>query len=148
MLKLVKSTDPVLRQVSKKITKFDGKLRDLARELNETMSHHRAIGISACQCGKPIQLMVIGVKITPTSPNTTVMVNPELVNAEGMQTNLEGCLSLPGLSVPVGRPQKLWVRYWDLQGNKQEVVVEGFPAAVVSHEADHVLFQRLISDYL
>ena len=135
--------DPVLRQPTHPVTVFDGALADLAREMAETMRAHGGLGLAAPQVGREERLFLVSPDGEPG--REVVMVNPEIVHAEGAQVGEEGCLSFPGIFVKLRRFQRVRVRYQDLEGRQREMETEGLLARAVQHEYDH-LEGRLLVD--
>jgi peptide deformylase len=130
--------DPVLKQKAAPIEKIDQSLRDLIRDMTETMYQAPGIGLAANQVGRPVRLIVFDVtpKDQPRSPR--VLINPEIICSEGSQTHEEGCLSVPEFYTEVKRCSKVTVRGLDDQGHPVEVEGEGLLAVVLQHEIDHL----------
>src|SRR4051812_7833380 len=106
--------DPRLRQISKNIEIFDEELQNLISDMFETMYDARGVGLAAPQIGINLRLSVID-----TSENKTeqlVLVNPEIIAAEGEDYYTEGCLSVPGTYDKVKRAQKVKVRAQNAKG--------------------------------
>lgn len=135
--------DPVLRTKTEAVDSFDGSLADLAQEMIATMRSANGLGLAAPQVGISQRFAIVS---TGTEPGReTVLVNPELVHSEGWEDAEEGCLSLPGIYVKIGRFTRVRVRYHDLRGEAREMEAEGLAARAVQHELDH-LDGRLLVD--
>jgi peptide deformylase len=139
--------DPVLRVKCRAVTEFDAGLRKLAADLVETMHAAPGVGLAAPQVGVELRLAVVDVSVGEDPSQVRVLVNPEVVERSGLETEVEGCLSLPGISDKVDRPTAVTVRAQDLAGNPFELQAEGYHARAVCHEIDH-LDGILFTDHL
>jgi peptide deformylase len=140
---IVKDPDPVLREVSKSVTKFNANIHKLLNDMADTMYDANGVGLAAPQIGILKRVIVIDVG---DENGLIEMINPELVSKEGEQFGPEGCLSIPGLSGDVKRAQTVTVKGQDRDGN--EIVITGSEllARAFQHEIDHlngVLFTDL-----
>jgi peptide deformylase len=134
--------DPVLRLVCEPVDAFDRSLRELAEEMRQLMLRHRGIGLAAPQAGVTLRLFVAEVDGRRLS-----IVNPRLqACGAGAEEGVEGCLSLPGVEVPVTRAKAVEVRGRTPEGKALSFIAEGLWARLVQHEVDH-LNGRLICDY-
>ena len=126
--------DPVLREKAHAVTDFDRGLRKLAKRMIRVMHDAPGVGLAAPQVGVLQRLLVYDVDEDPR-----VLVNPELDElAEEIKEADEGCLSVPGLTMPVERPVSVRVRAQDEYGEPVEFRAEGFEARVIQHEFDHL----------
>ncbi|MEI6727233.1 MAG: peptide deformylase [Actinomycetes bacterium] len=126
--------DPVLREKAHAVTDFDRGLRKLAKRMIRVMHDAPGVGLAAPQVGVLQRLLVYDVDEDPR-----VLVNPELDElAEEIEEADEGCLSVPGLTMPVERPVSVRVRAQDEYGDPVEFRAEGFEARVIQHEFDHL----------
>ena len=126
--------DPVLREPAREVTSFDRGLRKLARRMIRIMHDAPGVGLAAPQVGVLQRLLVYDVDDDPK-----VLVNPQFDEfSEETEEAEEGCLSVPGLTMPVERPVSLRVRAFDGDGEPQEFRAEGFEARVIQHEYDHL----------
>ena len=144
--KIVKlGEDDVLRKHSRKVEKFDRRLGILLDDLADTMYEADGAGLAAPQVGILKRAVVVDV-----GEGLLELVNPEILEAEGTQMCVEGCLSVPGKRGKVERPQKVRVHAQDRKGNHIEVEAEGFLANAVCHELDHlegiVYVDKMIED--
>jgi len=133
---------PILREVTKPVAAVTPELRQLARDMVETMHAAKGIGLAAPQVGRRERLCVVDV-----DEHQLVLVNPEVVHSEGTDTAEEGCLSIPDVYGDVERPAKVVVRAFDLDMVPREHEAEGLFARCLQHEIDH-LNGRLFIDYL
>ena len=126
--------DPVLREHALPVTTFDRGLRKLAKRMIRIMHDAPGLGLAAPQIGVLQRLLVYNVDDDPR-----VLVNPRLdgFSAEIVEKD-EGCLSVPGVTMPVSRPASLRVRALDADGEPLEFHAEGLEARVIQHEYDHL----------
>lgn len=126
--------DPVLRERAAEVSVFDRGLRKLAKRMLRVMHDAPGIGLAAPQVGVLQRLLVYEVEDTPHA-----LVNPVLDEfSEETEESEEGCLSIPGVTVPVRRAVSVRVRGNDLDGAEIEFVSEGLEARVIQHETDHL----------
>ena len=125
--------DEILRKKSRKIENIDDRLKILADDMAETMYHANGVGLAAVQVGVLKRLVVIDV-----GEGLIKLVNPQIIETEGEQLDIEGCLSLPGTRENVKRPSKVKVKALDMEG--EETIIEGsdFFARALCHEIDHL----------
>jgi peptide deformylase len=139
--------DPVLRVRCREVTEIDEKLKKLAADMVETMHVAPGVGLAAPQVGVDLRLAVVDTSVGEDPRQLHVIVNPQIVRREGLETETEGCLSLPGINDKVDRPTSITVRAVDLEGKPMEINAEGWLARVFSHEIDH-LDGILFTDHL
>jgi peptide deformylase len=126
--------DPVLRERAIEVTTFDRGLRKLAKRMIRIMHDAPGVGLAAPQIGALQRLLVYDVDDDPR-----VLVNPRLDEfSEEIEENDEGCLSVPGVTMPVSRPVSLRVRAVDADGEPLEFHAEALEARVIQHEYDHL----------
>ncbi|MDA8884629.1 peptide deformylase [Gammaproteobacteria bacterium] len=147
ILKILKYPDPRLRTVAENIILFDKSLKNLSKDMLETMYAENGIGLAATQVDIHTRLIVMDISddrnepMIFVNPVVTVLDNKSLVPCE------EGCLSIPGASVEVSRPDKIKLNWLDLSGKDHESFPEGLLAVCIQHEIDH-LQGKLLVDYL
>ena len=139
--------DPVLRAKSREVTRFDRDFDKLVADMIETMHAAPGVGLAAPQVGVEARLAVVDVSVGKDPQQLHVLVNPELVESAGAETDVEGCLSLPGISDKVERPSRIKVRALNRQGQPFELAAEEFLARAICHEIDH-LNGILFTDHL
>jgi peptide deformylase len=139
--------DPILRVKTRKVEEFDDRLRKLAANMVETMHAAPGVGLAAPQVGSGLRLAVVDISVGEDPALLKVLVNPEIVRREGMATDVEGCLSLPGITDKVDRPTSITVRAQDLAGRPFELQAEEYMARAICHEVDH-LDGILFTDHL
>jgi peptide deformylase len=126
--------DPVLREHAHTVTEFDRSLRKLAKRMIRTMHDAPGVGLAAPQVGVLQRLFVYDVDDDPR-----VLVNPVLDEfSDETEAVDEGCLSVPGVTMPVERSVSVRVRGQDEYGEPVDFRAEGFEARVIQHETDHL----------
>ena len=130
--------DPVLRVECPSVESFDDELARLADDMVETMRRAPGVGLAAPQVGVETRLCVVDPSAGEDPEAVHVLVNPEIRGREGTDVDLEGCLSIPGLTEKVPRPARIELTYRDVEGTLHEMEAEGFPARVICHEVDHL----------
>ena len=136
--------DPALYKVCKEVRKFDGRLSTLIDDMIETMNDADGVGLAAPQVGVLKRVVVIDVGEGPIE-----MVNPVILESSGEQGDMEGCLSFPGQSGYVVRPNYVKVEAYDRNGDLFEYEGEGLFARAVFHECDHLdgkVYLRLVTE--
>ena len=126
--------DPILNQRAKEVREMTPNLRALIEDMVETMRHANGVGLAAPQVGVLKRLVVIECE----EGELHVLINPEIVERDGEQTGYEGCLSVPGKTGIVTRPNHVKVKA--LNENMEPVTVEGegLLARALCHELDHL----------
>ncbi len=133
--KILLEGEPTLLKKSRPVKRFDDRLAELAGDMIETMREYDGVGLAAPQVGVLRRLFVMD---TGEEEGAAVFVNPEILEEEGEQSGIEGCLSLPGLVGVVPRPLTVTIRAQDLAGEYFEKTYSGFSARCVCHETDHL----------
>jgi peptide deformylase len=142
---IVRYGDPVLEKAAEAITEFNGDLRKLADDMFESMYAAHGVGLAAPQIGISKRVVVIDVTFKEDPAAKLVLINPEIVKAEGRQRGSEGCLSLPDFREDVTRANVVTVRAQDLEGNWFEKTGEEMLARAFLHETDHLNGKLYIS---
>ena len=130
--------NPVLRQQAKEVTVFDEELKELVRDMTETMYDAPGIGLAAPQVGDSIQLLIVDMAKIEDEQEVLVMINPRIIGHEGTQIDEEGCLSVIELTANVKRYKKVTISFQDLEGDLKEISAEERFAVVLQHEIDHL----------
>lgn len=143
--KIVTIPNKILRIKSKRIGFVDDSIRDLANDMIQTTldwDHDSEFGaaLAAIQIGEPLKLTVVRNDFDDAkSKEFTTLVNPEIVKSSSEHvSDVEGCLSVPGIYGRVKRPLKIKVKAQDINGDPIRLTLEGFPARVLQHEIDHM----------
>ena len=126
--------DAILTQECRRGEKMTPKIRELIDDMMDTMYDAYGVGLAAPQVGILKQIVVIDV----TGEDPYVLINPEILETSGSQTGDEGCLSLPGMSGTVTRPNYVKVKAYN--ENMEEYILEGTEllARAICHETDHL----------
>ena len=139
-MNIVLSPDPGLRQVCEPCQVGDKSLKKLAKQMLNTMYANNGCGLAAPQVGLNKRMVVIDCYDGPNeTSNPLVLINPEVIERKGeLVTAEEGCLSIPGISVPITRHEISRVRFYDLDGALCELESDGLLGRCFQHEIDHL----------
>ncbi|KDE71340.1 peptide deformylase [Fusobacterium necrophorum DAB] len=130
--------DPVLRKITEKVEEVNDEIREILRNMVETMYARDGVGLAAPQVGISLRMFVCDIG-TPEESNVKKVINPLITPLTEETISVEeGCLSIPGIYKKVERIAKLKLEYQNEQGEFMEEILEGFPAIVVQHEYDHL----------
>lgn len=132
--------DEILMKKCKPVKAMNKRMVELVHDMFETMYEAGGVGLAASQVGVIKQIVVIDVG----DGNQYVLVNPEIVETEGSQTGLEGCLSVPGKSGNVTRPDYVKVKALNEQMEPFELEGEGFLARAICHECAHLMGELFV----
>lgn len=135
---ILKYPNPELKKKSVPVTVITDKIRDLVRDMAETMYAAPGVGLAAPQIGVLQRVVVIDVAGKDEPPDLIVAINPVLVHAEGESYEEEGCLSIPRYGANVRRHAKLVVKALNLEGEEITYKAEGLLAIAFQHEIDHL----------
>ena len=142
---VVLGEDDVLRKRSRRVDKFDKRLRTLLDDMADTMYKADGVGLAAPQVGILKRVVVIDV-----GDGLLELVNPEIIESEGAVVGAEGCLSVPGKRGTVERPERVVVRAQNRDGKEIQLEGEGLLAVCMCHELDHldgiVYVDKMIED--
>jgi len=130
--------NPELKKKSAPVTIITDAVRELARDMAETMYAAPGIGLAAPQIGAHQRLIVIDVSAGDEPPDLIVAINPVIAHAEGETYEEEGCLSVPRYAANVRRHARVIVKGLDLYGNEKTWKAEGLLAVAFQHEIDHL----------
>ena len=146
-LKILIFPDPRLRKVAEKVTKFDKSLENLANSMLKTMYDANGIGLAATQIDQHIRLIVMDLSEERNEPR--IFINPtyKVLEDHSLYEYEEGCLSIPGFNEVIARPDKIELRWQDLEGNEHIDRPEGLLTVCIQHEIDH-LEGKLMVDYV
>ena len=135
ILKMRFLPDPVLRKQAKKVAKVTPQLKKLIENMVETMHDQHGVGLAANQVGS---LQKVAVIQTPDMEEPMVLINPEIMKAEGERQVEEGCLSVPGYRGLITRSEKVRAKAMGLDGKIYRVNAEELLAQALEHEIDHL----------
>ena len=144
-LKILEFPDPRLRTKATPVTAVDDELRALIGDMFETMYDAPGIGLAATQVDVHKRLLVADVSHDKSEPH--VLINPEILEKDGVTVTDEGCLSVPGYFEEVERAEHIKVKFLDRNGDDVVMEAEGLLAVCIQHEIDH-LDGKLFVDYL
>ena len=128
--------DSRLHTVAAPVTEVNDEIRQLIKDMGETMYAAPGVGLAATQVD--VHLRIIVVDTSPTRDQLRVFVNPELIEATGVADCEEGCLSVPGIYEKTKRAQNIRVRALGADGASFELAAEGLEAVCIQHEMDHL----------
>ena len=130
---IVKKGDSILNKKCRPVTDFNERLKILLDDMQETLKNANGVGLAAPQVGIMRRAVIV-----LDGDEYVELINPEIVETEGEQDGLEGCLSVPDVWGMVKRPMKVKVRAYDRNGNMFEREGEGLTARAFCHEIDHL----------
>ncbi|ANU27932.1 peptide deformylase [Planococcus versutus] len=145
---IVKHPNKVLETTCQVVTVFDEKLSVLLDDMHETMIESDGVGIAAPQVGETVRVAIVDFR---EGQEPIEMINPELVLFEGTETDIEGCLSFPGIFGEVERFDHIKIKAQERDGSWYELEAEGYEARAIQHEMDHldgILFTSKITKYV
>ena len=131
--------DKRLRLVSEPVAAIDDEIRTLVADMFDTMYDAPGIGLAAIQVGVPKRVVTMDLAHKTEEKKPRVFINPEIVWRSD-ETNVyeEGCLSIPEVHEDVDRPERVRVRWLDLDGKPHEETADGLFATCIQHEIDHL----------
>ncbi|MFS8874001.1 peptide deformylase [Thermostichus sp. OS-CIW-31] len=138
-LRIYRMGDKVLRQPAKRVSQVNEEIRQLARDMLQTMYSFDGIGLAAPQVGIPKRMIVVD--LYPDKPEVPplVLINPEIREYIGEAVaGQEGCLSIPGVFCEVVRPEGIVVSFKDETGRPRTLRADDLLARVIQHEIDHL----------
>ena len=145
LLPILEYPDPRLSKVAARVGVVTPQVRQLVRDMAETMYAAPGIGLAATQVD--VHTRVIVIDVSETRSELRVFIDPEILEADGEAECEEGCLSVPGYYDKVRRAGRIRVRALDAEGRPFELAAEGLLAVCVQHEMDH-LIGKVFVDYL
>ncbi len=145
LLSILHYPDPRLHKVAARVERVDDEIRQLIRDMAETMYAAPGVGLAATQVDRHLRIIVID--ISDTHDQLRVLVNPESVAASGAADREEGCLSVPDVYEKVQRAERITVRAQDAEGRPYTLEAEGLLAVCIQHEMDH-LKGKVFVEYL
>lgn len=125
--------DPILRKRSREVKEINDRITTLLDDMLETMYEADGVGIAAPQVGILRRAIALDVGDGPMK-----LINPEIIEQEGSEIDVEGCLSVPDFNGTVERPAWVKVKYLDETGEQKEVEATGLFARCLCHEIDHL----------
>ena len=138
-LEIFKLGSETLRTEAKRISKVDNKLRDLARDMLQSMYSAKGIGLAGPQVGISKELLVIDINFEDAAAEPLILINPEITAfGSTLNTYEEGCLSIPGVYLNVVRPSTIKLKFRDEMGRPRKMNADGLLARCIQHEVDHL----------
>ena len=123
-----------MRKQSKTVKEINENIITLIEDMRETLDESNGVGLAAVQVGALRRIILVKPE---EDEEAMVLINPEIVECDGAEVGLEGCLSVPGKHGKVERPQKIKVKAMDVEGKNLEFEAEEFVARIICHEVDH-----------
>ena len=146
LLPILRYPDARLHKVAKPVLKVDDRIRQLVRDMAETMYDAPGVGLAATQVD--VHERVVVIDVSEEGNDLIVLINPEIIwKSDELQVYEEGCLSVPGVYDKVERSARIRVRALNEQGETYEFDAEGLLAVCVQHELDHLL-GKVFVEYL
>ncbi|GIN83753.1 peptide deformylase [Heyndrickxia sporothermodurans] len=148
ILTIVKHPAEILEKECKQVTQFDKNLKQLLKDMYETMVAADGVGLAAPQIGVDQQIAVVDIGDERGRIN---LINPIIIEKSGEQTDIEGCLSFPRLYGTVSRPYYVKVQAQNMKGKTFIIEAEDYLARAIQHEIDHlhgVLFTSKVLKYI
>lgn len=132
--------DPVLREVSEKVEKFDTELKNLVSDMVDTLKEAQGLGLAAVQIGITKRVFITDLSAVDIHEKLRVFVNPVIVESsdESQSEYEEGCLSFPGIYQKITRAAATKIKAFDLDGNEFVMDATGLAARAILHEYDHL----------
>jgi peptide deformylase len=138
MLKLRYIGDDILRQPAEEVTVFDDNLAVLANNMINLMHESDGIGLAAPQVGISKRLLVVDISPMDKDSKPSAFINPVILESSGESTLEEGCLSIPGVTENVTRPDRIILKYQTPSGEEKSESFDSWMARVLQHEIDHL----------
>ena len=155
VLEIITYPDVRLKQEAEEVKDFDAELKQVVQDLQDTMAAgHGSVGIAATQVGVMQRVVIVDVSEYPRLKNAKhhgrlVLINPEILEWQGMKKGREGCMSVPDFTGNVIRAENIVLQAFNQDGELQKYEMEGFEARAVQHEIDHLdgllFLDRLVS---
>ena len=155
VLDIITYPDARLKQVADEVKTFDSGLLEFIQNLEETMAAGPGgVGIAATQVGMMQRIVIVDVSNYPKIKKAKhhghlILINPEIIDWQGMKKGREGCMSVPDFTGNVIRAENIVLNALDENGKQREYEMEGFEARAVQHEIDHLdgllFLDRLVS---
>jgi peptide deformylase len=131
--------DRVLRQSAKRVSKVDAEVKQIVREMLQTMYSSDGIGLAAPQVAIHKQIIVVDIKPDEAAAPPLILINPTITkSSRDVSVTQEGCLSIPGVYLDVKRPTAIEVAYKDEFGRPQRLAATELLACCIQHEIDHL----------
>lgn len=137
LLDILHYPDPRLHTVAKPVEQIDDRIRQLVKDMAQTMYNAPGIGLAATQIN--VHERVIVIDLSEEQNSLLVLINPEITwRSDEVQSYEEGCLSVPGIFETVKRAAEIKVKAFDENGKEQLIEADGLLAVCIQHEMDHL----------
>ena len=138
-LEIFKLGSETLRTEAKRISKVDHQIRNLAKDMLQSMYSAKGIGLAGPQVGISKELLVIDINFEDSAAEPLILINPEITAfGSTLNTYEEGCLSIPGVYLNVVRPSTIKLKFRDDMGRPRKMNADGLLARCIQHEVDHL----------
>ena len=138
-LEIFKLGSETLRTEAKRISKVDKQIRNLAKDMLQSMYSAKGIGLAGPQVGISKELLVIDINFEDSAAEPLILINPEITAfGSTLTTYEEGCLSIPGIYLNVVRPSTIKLKFRDEMGRPRKMNADGLLARCIQHEVDHL----------
>lgn len=127
------SNDSILRKISREVTEVNERIDILLKDMEETMYKYEGVGLAAPQVGVLRRVVVIDI-----GEGIVKLINPEIIEQEGEEIDIEGCLSVQNRAGTVKRPTRVKVKYLNEDGEEKIIEGKGLMAKALCHEIDHL----------
>jgi peptide deformylase len=144
-LEVLRFPDERLRTVAEPVTDINDDIRQIVKDMKETMYDENGIGLAATQVN--IHLRIVVIDVSDKRNEAMVLINPEIIEKSGSTVSEEGCLSVPYSYAKVDRAENVKVKALDENGKEFHYEADGLLAICTQHELDHLL-GKLFIDYL
>jgi peptide deformylase len=135
---ILKYPDPELKKKSAPVTVITDKVRELVRDMVETMYAAPGVGLAAPQIGVLQRVIVIDISAKDEEQGLIVAINPQIIHTEGESYEEEGCLSVPRYAANVRRHARVVVKFLNLEGEEETCNADDLLAIAFQHELDHL----------
>ena len=138
VLGIVKYGDPILHKKCKPVKDFSN-VGTIVNDMFDSMYEAEGIGLAANQVGINLNIFVIDITHTEESDESYVFINSSIIeSSSNKSSSSEGCLSLPNISLNINRPERIKLRYQNIDGDWCEDYFSGLLGRAIQHENDHV----------
>lgn len=140
-LEIVEYPDKKLKEKSSKVENFDAKLHQLLDAMYGMMLSSNGIGLAAIQVGFPLRVLILNIPNEDGEQpveNLIEMINPVMIDKDGVTIYQEGCLSVPGFYEDIQRYETIRVSYQDRDGNTHTLNADELLSIAIQHEMDHL----------
>lgn len=145
ILTILEFPDKRLRTIAEEVDQVDASIKTLVDDMLETMYAAKGVGLAATQINVHRRIIVIDVSESKNAP--ICLINPEIIERDGIEESEEGCLSVPGFFEKVSRAEHIKIRALNREGESFDLEARDLLAVCIQHEMDH-LEGKLFVDYL